>query len=121
MMSSLGHTIVPPVPSLFSFKIKDANLTDLSGSSTDLCEMKLIIPKAVSKVHKALLRPSVLSTLSQRGPLLVTHQGKCEYSLLCYRTTLSFERKYMVVYSVLIVLYWLLLSAVLCLTACYYL
>ena len=102
MMSNLGHSIVPPVPSLFSFKINDNNLTQLSGLSTELSEVKLVIPKEFSKNNKALLRfpfpficickkhflnninhlfittlyrSNLLPSLTQRGPLLITHQG----------------------------------------------
>lgn len=56
MMAALGHTIISPVPSLFSFKINDSNLTQLSGLSTELSEVKLVIPKEFSKNNKALLR-----------------------------------------------------------------
>ena len=56
MMASLGHSIVQPLPSLFSFKINDGNFTQLSGLSTELSEVKLVIPKEFSKNNKALLR-----------------------------------------------------------------
>lgn len=54
----LAHTIVPPVPSLFTFNIKDARITDLMGIS---------VPKA---------QVTVLGTkLEAEGPLLITHWG----------------------------------------------
>lgn len=31
LASQLGHSIVDPVPSLFTFKIEDSQLADLSG------------------------------------------------------------------------------------------
>ena len=34
-MEDLGHTIVPAVPSLFTFNIKDSRIIDLPGLSTD--------------------------------------------------------------------------------------
>jgi len=37
--------VLQPVPSLFSFKINDSSLTELSGLSTDLSEVKLVLPK----------------------------------------------------------------------------
>ncbi|KGO78896.1 flavoprotein [Flavobacterium beibuense F44-8] len=57
MMRELGHTIVPPVPSLFTFNIKDPRIKDLMGIS------------AVASVK-------VKGTkLNASGPLLITHWG----------------------------------------------
>jgi hypothetical protein len=58
LASSLGHSLTPPVPSLFTFKIKDSRLTDLSGLSV-----------AHTNVHI----PS--TKLTSDGPLLITHWG----------------------------------------------
>jgi predicted Rossmann fold flavoprotein len=58
MLADIGHKIVPPVPSLFTFNIKDPRLTDLAGLS---------VPNAQVKV--------VGSKLQSLGPLLVTHWG----------------------------------------------
>lgn len=56
----LGHTIVAPVPSLFTFQVSDARLHDLAGVS----------------VPKARLRLQVEPTkLEQTGAVLVTHWG----------------------------------------------
>jgi len=55
---SLGHTIVPPVPSLFTFNIKDPRLADISGVSVEHVEVALPGTK-----------------LRTDGPLLVTHWG----------------------------------------------
>lgn len=54
----LGHTLVPPVPSLFTFKINDAALRELSGIS--VTEGRVELPDL---------------KLSQTGPVLVTHWG----------------------------------------------
>jgi predicted Rossmann fold flavoprotein len=54
----LGHTIEPPVPSLFTFHVKDPRLQDLSGISVEL---------ASTAVRDTALKES--------GPLLVTHWG----------------------------------------------
>jgi len=56
---SLGHTIVPPVPSLFTVKINDPELTALSGLSVQHATLKLMGKK----------------TWSQTGPVLITHWG----------------------------------------------
>jgi predicted Rossmann fold flavoprotein len=56
--ASLGHTIEPPVPSLFTFNIDDPRLRDLAGLS---------VPAATASVRGTKLR--------ETGPVLVTHWG----------------------------------------------
>jgi predicted Rossmann fold flavoprotein len=58
LLSDIGHKIVPPVPSLFTFNIKNPILTDLAGLS---------VPNAQVKV--------LGSKLQSIGPLLITHWG----------------------------------------------
>ena len=60
MAASLGHSIVPCVPSLFTFKIADPRLTALSGIS-------------VGKAHIQLTTDS--DHFEQTGPVLITHWG----------------------------------------------
>lgn len=57
LLEKLSHTIIPPVPSLFTFNIKDPRITDLPGVSK----------KVSVKVLNA--------KLESEGPLLVTHWG----------------------------------------------
>ena len=57
MLAELGHTIIPPVPSLFTFNIKDPRIKDLMGVSA----------LATVKVKNSKLEAS--------GPLLITHWG----------------------------------------------
>jgi predicted Rossmann fold flavoprotein len=57
MLQELGHSIVPPVPSLFTFNIKDARIKDLMGVSA----------VATVKVKGSKLEAS--------GPTLITHWG----------------------------------------------
>ncbi len=57
-LGGLGHSIVPPVPSLFTFNTKDTRLRDLAGVST---------PRAWLRIPG--------TKLSAEGPLLVTHWG----------------------------------------------
>ena len=57
LLQNLGHSIVEPVPSLFTFNIKDVRIKDLMGLST----------LAYVKVKK--------SKLQAFGPLLITHWG----------------------------------------------
>lgn len=58
ILKKLGHTIVEPVPSLFTFNIKDARLKGLAGIS---------MPQAEVTVAN--------SELIESGPLLITHWG----------------------------------------------
>lgn len=55
---SLGHTIIPPVPSLFTFNIPNFSLQELSGISVERAQLKI-----------------VGTQLQQSGPLLITHWG----------------------------------------------
>ena len=55
---SFGHSIVPPVPSLFTFHITDPRLTDLAGISVE---------------NAAVTAPG--TKLKTDGPVLITHAG----------------------------------------------
>jgi hypothetical protein len=57
LLNEIGHTIIPPVPSLFTFNIKDKRIKDLMGVSA----------LATVKVKN--------SKLEATGPLLITHWG----------------------------------------------
>ncbi|HEY5728906.1 MAG TPA: NAD(P)/FAD-dependent oxidoreductase [Anaerolineales bacterium] len=52
----LGHTIVEPVPSLFTFNIKDKRIDGLAGVSVENVTVKM-------------------DSITQRGPILITHWG----------------------------------------------
>jgi hypothetical protein len=58
LSASLEHTIVPPVPSLFTFNIKDDRIKGLLGISVPNASVKLVDTK-----------------LDAFGPLLITHWG----------------------------------------------
>lgn len=58
LAAQLGHKIVPPVPSLFTFNITDPRLEGLSG---------LVAPHATASI--------VGTDLKESGPLLITHWG----------------------------------------------
>ena len=65
LLANLGHTIVPPVPSLFTFDIKDDRISDIPG----------VVAKDVTvKVLD--------SNLESFGPLLITHVGMSAPSIL---------------------------------------
>jgi predicted Rossmann fold flavoprotein len=58
---SLGHTIQSPVPSLFTFNIRDESLRELAGVSVNPVKLRLTIAEN--------------SQLEQTGALLITHWG----------------------------------------------
>ena len=57
-LKALGHEIVPPIPSLFTFNMPEEKIIDLQG---------VVSKNAIVRVQG--------SKLSQNGPLLVTHWG----------------------------------------------
>lgn len=68
LLDQLGHTIVQPVPSLFTFNITDERIADIPGLST-MAEVTVLDKKLLgSKVNKD-------GTLVSEGPLLITHWG----------------------------------------------
>lgn len=60
LAGALGHHMVSPVPSLFTFNIKDPRLTDQSGVSFAAVTLTLNTPS---------------KKFVQNGPLLITHWG----------------------------------------------
>lgn len=60
MAEGLGHAMVPPVPSLFTFVVKDPRITGLQG---------LVMPSTRATLHVGATRTS------SEGPVLVTHWG----------------------------------------------
>ena len=65
VIENLGHTVTPPVPSLFTFNIKDNRIKDIPG----------VVAKNVNvKV--------VNTNLESDGPLLITHWGMSAPSIL---------------------------------------
>ncbi|PSN18954.1 aminoacetone oxidase family FAD-binding enzyme [filamentous cyanobacterium CCP5] len=61
LAAGLGHRIVPPVPSLFTFTVRDTHLQALAGVSAAPVTVSLRLPES--------------KPLSQTGPLLITHWG----------------------------------------------
>ncbi|NJB82856.1 BaiN/RdsA family NAD(P)/FAD-dependent oxidoreductase [Wenyingzhuangia aestuarii] len=58
LLTDLGHSVIAPVPSLFTFNIKDPLLTDLPGVAVQNVEVSIKDTKLISN-----------------GPLLITHWG----------------------------------------------
>jgi predicted Rossmann fold flavoprotein len=56
VVKSLGHSIEEPVPSLFTFNVKDKRIEGLAGISVESVTLKM-------------------DSIVQRGPMLITHWG----------------------------------------------
>lgn len=56
IVKSLGHNVEEPVPSLFTFNVKDRRIDGLAGLSVEDVTLKM-------------------DSITQRGPLLITHWG----------------------------------------------
>ena len=67
---SLGHELEPPVPSLFTFNIKDPKLHELAGVSINPATVKLLVSNSNPEKKK-----SARNQLEQSGALLITHWG----------------------------------------------
>lgn len=65
LLEKLGHSIVKPVPSLFTFNIKDERIKDIPG---------VVVPIVAVRV--------VDSKLYSEGPLLITHWGMSAPAIL---------------------------------------
>jgi len=81
--ASLGHTIIPCVPSLFTFNVQDPRLAGLAGISFD--NVALTLSDGGS-------RP-----LKETGPLLITHwglSGPAVLKLSAWGARMLAERKY---------------------------
>ena len=65
LMDQLGHTIVPPVPSLFTFDIEDERIIDIAGVVAKDVKVSVVGAKLISE-----------------GPLLITHGGMSAPAIL---------------------------------------
>jgi hypothetical protein len=77
-IQSLGHTIIEPVPSLFTFNVKDKRIHDLAGVSVENVTLNM-------------------GAISTRGALLITHwglSGPAALRLSAWGARELFERKY---------------------------
>lgn len=70
VLEKLGHSIVQPVPSLFTFNVKDKILQDLMGLSIANVEVRILADKELIRACKL-----KAEDLCQEGPLLITHWG----------------------------------------------
>lgn len=65
LLEDLGHTIIQPVPSLFTFDIKDKRIKDIPGVVAQNVAVKIVDTDLVSE-----------------GPLLITHVGMSAPAIL---------------------------------------
>ena len=80
LVKALNHTIVEPVPSLFTFNISDSRLKDLAGVSVPNATVSLLGSK-----------------LETNGPLLITHwgmSGPAVLKLSAFGARILAEKKY---------------------------
>lgn len=78
IIHSLGHTIIPQVPSLFTFNIKDQRIDGMAGLTVEDVNLKM-------------------DGLSARGPLLITHwglSGPAVLRLSAWGARILFEKNY---------------------------
>lgn len=78
LVRKLGHTIADPVPSLFTFNIKDKRIADLAGVAVEDVTLKM-------------------DSLTARGPLLITHWGMSGPAVLrlsAWGARILFDKKY---------------------------
>jgi predicted Rossmann fold flavoprotein len=78
ILKALGHTIEEPVPSLFTFNVKDKRIDGLAGVALQDVTLKM-------------------DSLTQRGPLLITHwglSGPAVLKLSAWGARILFEKKY---------------------------
>ncbi|RKS01491.1 NAD(P)/FAD-dependent oxidoreductase [Flavobacterium sp. 102] len=85
LLESMNHTIIPPVPSLFTFNIKDTRIKDLMGVSA-FANVKVKATK-----------------LEASGPLLITHWGMSGPGILrlsAWGAIILAEKKYQFVIEI---------------------
>ncbi|TGM36071.1 NAD(P)/FAD-dependent oxidoreductase [Leptospira levettii] len=86
MVEKLGHSIINPVPSLFTLTLENTDLMELTGLVVPQAELK-IVPKG---------KP-------QKGPILITHwglSGPCALRLSAWEARTLFDANYQVELSV---------------------
>jgi len=73
---SLGHSLVPPLPSLFTLALADSRLAALAGVAMDPVCLELLPPEgAPAPAPAARGSARSRSPWRQRGPVLITHWG----------------------------------------------
>ena len=107
IIENLGHNIVPPIPSLFTFNIKDELLSGLMGTSFGTTEISIPHLKAVESgalliTHWGLSGPAVLklSSWEARSLAQMKYQFEIEVNFLgmdydeALHTFIEFKKQY---------------------------
>ncbi|SDB65654.1 hypothetical protein SAMN03097699_3130 [Flavobacteriaceae bacterium MAR_2010_188] len=71
LLETMGHSILAPVPSLFTFNIKDERIKDIPGVVVEDVEVEVLFKDSKNN-------PNLVS----EGPLLITHWGMSAPSIL---------------------------------------
>ncbi|MEM9001654.1 MAG: NAD(P)/FAD-dependent oxidoreductase [Bacteroidota bacterium] len=76
LLATLGHVIVPPVPSLFTFNVDDKRIKNIQGISTH-AEVEIPQKKHYDSQITITLKSKVVKepVLFSEGPVLITHWG----------------------------------------------
>lgn len=85
LAKNLGHSIIDPVPSIFTFEIKDPRIENLPGVSVPIVSVSLVDDK-----NKPILA-------EQKGALLITHWGLSGPAILklsAFAARVLFENNY---------------------------
>ena len=76
LLSNMGHTIIPPVPSLFTFNINDERIQGIPGisvhASVEVPPKKIFSSNISVELKSA---PKKHPVLESEGPVLITHWG----------------------------------------------
>lgn len=75
-LEAIGHTVVSPVPSLFTFNITDERIRGIQGISS--CASVEVVPKKTFNPQVGVSLKSVKrkeAVLQSEGPVLITHWG----------------------------------------------
>ena len=76
LLEQLGHKIVTPVPSLFTFNINDSRISGIPGLSTQ-ARIEILPRQMMGKEDNSKFKSSVRRALNliEEGPVLITHWG----------------------------------------------
>jgi len=76
LLTAMGHTLVPPVPSLFTFNCKDDRIKGLQGLST-MAQVAIMPKKHFDSKIVVDLKSKVNEDplFNEEGPVLITHWG----------------------------------------------
>ena len=76
ILKGLGHEIIPPVPSLFTFNIKDERINGIQGVSTPArITVKTKLKNDINIRIELKSKATHIPDLESEGPLLITHWG----------------------------------------------